>query len=382
MARCFINGSYVVESFAPADDARAADGQTVLDFWQAQVRARDICARKLREAAGIEEVAGPYTIKDAMNDYLTWLGEHKRAGSERDARYRAEAIIVPALGKIECASLTTRKIRDWHSGIAKASALLRSAAGQKQNVREHDSNDIDAVRKRKASANRCLAILRAALNHAWRDGRIADDSPWRKVKPFANADAARARYLTVDECRRLVNASDPDLRAMVQGALATGCRYGELAAANCADFDPATGQLHIRTSKTGKGRHVILNEEGRALFEKLTAGQPGDAPIFRKAGERWLRSHQGRPFAAAVARAKITPAASFHVLRHTYASLAIMAGAPPMVVAQNLGHADTRMVEKHYGHLAREFVIDTIRATAPTFGAAAAGNIERLEAGR
>jgi hypothetical protein len=43
---------------------------------------------------------------------------------------------------------------------------------------------------------------------------------------------------------------------------------------------------------------------------------------------------------------------SFHALRHTWASLAVMGGVPLLVVAKNLGHVDTRMVEKHYGHLA------------------------------
>jgi integrase len=70
----------------------------------------------------------------------------------------------------------------------------------------------------------------------------------------------------------------------------------------------------------------------------------------------------------ACATAKISPAVSFHVLRHTYASWMIMSGVPPMVVARNLGHADTRMVEKHYGHLSTGFVADSIRKLAPEFG--------------
>ena len=45
-----------------------------------------------------------------------------------------------------------------------------------------------------------------------------------------------------------------------------------------------------------------------------------------------------------------------------------MAGVPLMVVSRNLGHADTRMVEKHYGHLAPSYVADAIRAGAPRFG--------------
>ena len=59
---------------------------------------------------------------------------------------------------------------------------------------------------------------------------------------------------------------------------------------------------------------------------------------------------------------------SFHVLRHTYASHLVMAGAPLQVVAANLGHADTRMTEKHYAHLAPSYVADVIRATMPRLG--------------
>jgi hypothetical protein len=45
-----------------------------------------------------------------------------------------------------------------------------------------------------------------------------------------------------------------------------------------------------------------------------------------------------------------------------------MAGVPLLVVARNLGHSDTRMVEKHYGHLAQTFITDAIRKGAPNFG--------------
>jgi len=69
-----------------------------------------------------------------------------------------------------------------------------------------------------------------------------------------------------------------------------------------------------------------------------------------------------------VRRARITPPISFHALRHTWASLAVMAGVPLLVVAKNLGHVDTSMVEKHYGHLAPSYIDDAIRKGAPKFG--------------
>jgi hypothetical protein len=40
------------------------------------------------------------------------------------------------------------------------------------------------------------------------------------------------------------------------------------------------------------------------------------------------------------------------------------------VIAEQLGHADTRMTEKHYAHLAPSYVADTIRAHFPTLGIA------------
>jgi hypothetical protein len=47
-----------------------------------------------------------------------------------------------------------------------------------------------------------------------------------------------------------------------------------------------------------------------------------------------------------------------------------MAEALLLVVAKNLGHADIRIVEKHYRHLSQSYIADAIRAAAPRFGTA------------
>src|SRR5665647_40107 len=57
----------------------------------------------------------------------------------------------------------------------------------------------------------------------------ASDLAWGKVKPFKNVDAARLRYLTIAEAKRLINASEPDFRLLAQAALQTAARYSELA---------------------------------------------------------------------------------------------------------------------------------------------------------
>jgi integrase len=115
----------------------------------------------------------------------------------------------------------------------------------------------------------------------------------------------------------------------------------------------------------------VLTDEGQKLFATLTAGKLGSDPIFvRRDGGVWSKSHQLRPMLDACNRAKIKPAVSFHVLRHTHASTLAMRGVPMGVIAEQLGHADTRMTEKHYAHLAPSYVADTIRAHFPTLGIA------------
>lgn len=61
---------------------------------------------------------------------------------------------------------------------------------------------------------------------------------------------------------------------------------------------------------------------------------------------------------------------TFHILRHTHGSHLAMRGVPMAMIAKQLGHADTRMTEKHYAHLAPNYVADTIRANLPTLGVA------------
>jgi integrase len=374
------DGQYVVETIGSADDGGSdADGVEILTFAQGQAKAREVAATRKREASGADPAeagVSVYTVAACIAEYIQWMADKRKTAD--DARYRADALILPELGAIACEKLTKDVIEKWLRDVAKNPARIRSkrlkdGAIEKQRFKAVP-NDAESVRKRRASANRTLTILKAALNRAWREGKIASDSAWRRVEPFEEADAARVRYLTMAEAQRLINAaaSDPTapaFRLLVRAALATGARYGELAALKVGDFNHDSETLHIRTAKSGKGRHIVLADEGAALFAAQAAGRPASGLLLPKDdGGTWLASHQARPMKEACRRAGIEPEANFHCLRHTYASHAIMNGAPLLVIAKNLGHSDTRMVEKHYGHLAPSYIADAIRAAAPKFG--------------
>ena len=48
------------------------------------------------------------------------------------------------------------------------------------------------------------------------------------------------------------------------------------------------------------------------------------------------------------------------------------------VIAQQLGHKDTRMTEKHYAHLSPSYVADTIRQNLPTLGVIERSNVNPM----
>lgn len=367
------DGKYHFEPLGLADDSMDADGAQVLDFWQAQEAAREA---HTAHYTGDRPRRGRYTVADAMAEYLRWMDGTRK--SFQEATYTTNAFILPTLGDVEAAKLTTKQIRAWHRKMAETPPRVRTRSGEKQRYREADT-DPEAIRRRRASANRKLTTLKAALNRAFREGEVLSDKEWRRVEPFKAVDAARLRYLSVDEAQRLFNACEPSFRTLVQAALQTGARYGELAALRVEDFNPDAGTVAIRTSKSGKARHVVLTDEGVTFLEGVTAGREGADPMFKtESGDPWTKSAQARPMARACEAARINPPIGFHGLRHTWASLAVMNGVPLMVVARNLGHADTRMVEKHYGHLAPSYVADAIRAGAPRFGISAGGVVASI----
>ena len=359
------NQTYTVEGIGAADDLSDADGIAILSFWQAQDKARQLMVTRAHAAAGKTR---PVTVNDAMMDYLGFLDSNRKSG--RGARNRYEAFIKPSLGDIEINALTTDQIHAWHVGLTKKPPRVRTRKGEPQKYAD-PNKDADAIRRRRATANRTLTVLRAAINRAWRNKRklVPSDDEWRAVEPFENVDAARTRYLSIAEAKRLVNACEPQFRLLVQAALETGARYGELASLKVRDFNPDSGTLAVPVSKTGKPRHIILTDAGIGFFKRLCMGRTGDQLVLQKAnGSQWKANHQTRPMARALRRAGIKPAINFHGLRHSWASLAVMNGMPLMVVARNLGHVDTRMAERHYGHLAPSYVADEVRKSAPKFG--------------
>jgi len=80
--------------------------------------------------------------------------------------------ILSSLGTIEVDKLTRGRLERWHENLASSPARLRSRAGAEQRFKPATQTE-EEKRARKSSANRVLAILKAALNYSITQGNAS-----------------------------------------------------------------------------------------------------------------------------------------------------------------------------------------------------------------
>lgn len=349
------------------------------------------------------------TVRDVIAYYIAAAKQtRKNIKTAFDDEKAAAANILPELGDIMVEALTADTIEAWRNKLAGRGRRKTGWTRKEGEEVEHlpfvpekraktmtkaqlaEATEL-AVKRRKSSTNRDLALLKSALNMAVDKGKITKDhTPWMVVGPYRGVKGKRVRFLSVAEQVRLVNACPQDFRQLVRGALYTGARYGDLTSALVMDFDASNGSLRFdrKGADTNIG-HVYLTEEGTSFFKELVAGRPGSELLFirhdvkrgsrqdMKNADGWLKNDVKTPMERACKDAQIEPLC-FYELRHTYASGLIARGVALMIVAQQLGHTDTRMVEKHYGHLAPNATRATILALAPTLGINEPARVQEL----
>lgn len=187
------------------------------------------------------------------------------------------------------------------------------------------------------SINRDFNCLKAALNHA----RVmhAQEVPalaWKRLR--AKEPPNRIRFLSRDEFEVLLSVSDPELRRIIQFAVATGLRKDNVLSLDWREVDLSSAMVTV-TIKGDKLHTVRLTPPMRAMLatSNTRRGRVFNITNFRR---RWD---------AAVMDAKLHDF-RFHDLRHTFASWARMAGADLSDICEALGHSDVS-VTMRYAHI-------------------------------
>ena len=167
-------------------------------------------------------------------------------------------------------------------------------------------------------------------------------------------DNERGRYLTLDEETILlekINERSPQVHDIAIIAIDSGLRFREIAKLSWGCVDIENSVLRILDSK-GKDRLVPMTERLEKLFASWAPGKPEDLIFPNRKGK--VQSQVPSSFKRAVVDAKMNEGvtnkklkASFHTLRHTYASRLVQAGVDIYRVQRLLGHSTPTMTARY-----------------------------------
>lgn len=289
------------------------------DFDQAKAAAEQWF--KTREAGVTSDVV---TVADACRQYVEDRKREKGAATAHDAemRFRRTVYSTP-FGDRLLSKLRTPHIKTWRDGLGLSPA----------------------------SSNRTLTALKAALNLAVTNRQVAAGAEieWRSVKPLAGAGKRRGLYLDRPQRRALLNAATGAARDLLEAAMLTGARPGELVNATRGQFDARTGSMTF-TGKTGS-RTVPLSPAAAAVFKRAAASKLPTAQLFtRDDGKPWGHSDWDKLVREAAEKAGLPAGVCLYTLRHSFITTAIQEGMNTLEVARLVG-TSVMMIEKHYGHL-------------------------------
>jgi integrase len=198
----------------------------------------------------------------------------------------------------------------------------------------------------KARVNRYVAALKCFFNRHI-DWHKLQTNPCRGIKLYP--ESPRTHWLEAGQIARLVESCSPRLRPVVQVALLTGLRLGDILRLSWDRVDFEQGLIRIMQGKT---QTPLLLPMSAALGEVLRGvGRNMDSPfVFSQRGVSYRRFGWVRTdFAKATAAAGLV-GTRFHDLRHTTATQLRRLGRDLQVVQQLLGHKTIRTTMR-YSHV-------------------------------
>jgi integrase len=175
--------------------------------------------------------------------------------------------------------------------------------------------------------------------HAKRAGQYAGDISALRPIGFSIDYQPRTQVLRREWLPKLAKELEPDELAAVKAIVATGARLSEYLKLRKVHVDKKRWLVTLLGTKTEAARRTVPIP---SIFRSLLT----EALPYLD-GPKWDRITKGLP--AACKRAKI-PRLTPNDLRRTHATWLIEAGVTKALIGDSLGHLDSRMVERVYGH--------------------------------
>lgn len=275
--------------------------------------------------------------------YSPWSRQNQNRPYDDLSRYNNW--IIDSLGKVPLDQITAEHIEQI---ISKMKESGRAAATQKH----------------------VMKLIRHIFNKARELNLYNGSDPFKFLK-MPKIQNARLRFLSRDEAQNLLielRKTSNQVAQIATLSLYSGMRLGEIFALRWGDVDFEHGIITILDSKNGESRPIFTTDPIQQVLSELNKGAPGDYLFVTNQGDsvKFLSNTFGRVIDRMELNKGITDRrqrVSFHTLRHTYASWAVMAGVPLYQVGKALGHKSTVMTER-YSHLAPDSQRQVFEAVA------------------
>lgn len=308
------------------------------------------------------EIATGCTDKEAAK---TWqrIWERDRADPEGARRRAAEETARATTVQIAFDKLLARHDAEHRAGNLAADTLsyyerkigvVLGQLGPETPLVEVNADRVDKLietrREQGASDHTIrkeLHVLEGALKIARRAGLffavVEDVVPQR----FSTHYEPRTRSLSVSEVEKIVEILPPDRAAWVGLAAGAGAELAALKAARDEDYDKERKVVHVRGTKNDRRDRmvpIVLPSCENLVEMAFERGEGKRGKLLRPWPNVW------RDLQLAAEKLGFE-SFSLHSLRHTFATWHLASGASWDDTARALGHADTTMLHRIYGHL-------------------------------
>lgn len=328
-----------------------------------------------------------------------WLKEKLGSGigssTKNELRIIIEDHLIPAFGSWPAREIQPKLINEFVS----AKLIGRDYEGDVLPVKGGAKTRPQSV----SYTRKQIQVMRSVFEFARENSMVplSHNNPAAKVDVKAisgrspNGRVSRESIFEQEQLRALFAAAkDPWEELLYRLMAQLGLRIGEALALRAEDYDPKSSTLTIRRTQRRNPRvlgdestlnyvrpalpHLYASDEGtktsagqRQLkvsgrLESMIRSQIVDEErLNRLTGESWLIPSEAgtmispgnlrrRRWNKVLREAKLNPAASFHSLRHSFASHQIARGTPLTQLSYWLGHANPQITLAVYSHILKQ----------------------------
>ena len=199
-------------------------------------------------------------------------------------------------------------------------------------------------KQQKHLSSQTIALAANAINYLFT--QVYKRPDFEKIK-HPKRTQKLPEVLSREEIKNILESiSNTKHRLLVAVAYGAGLRVSEVVRLKVCDINFNELTVKVRQGKGRKDRLTLLPESLRFDLQKFVSGKNSDDFVFEsERGGRLSESTAQKVFYAALEKAGIKKSATFHSLRHSFATHLLENGTDVRYVQELLGHANIRTTQ-------------------------------------